>query len=91
MFPLRICSEAMAAVDKPFRAEYSKSDRATCRHCTVFIAKDTLRYAQLVRVSRGIRALEATPLADRTSGVRNELMPTWVWGVRAAVASLRWR
>jgi hypothetical protein len=40
----------MAAVDKPFRAEYSKSDRATCRHCTVFIAKDTLRYAQLVRV-----------------------------------------
>jgi hypothetical protein len=40
----------MAAVDKAFRAEYSKSDRATCRHCTVFIAKDTLRYAQLVRV-----------------------------------------
>lgn len=42
-------SEGTSVDDVPYRAEYSKSGRASCRGCKSQIAKDTLRLAVLVQ------------------------------------------
>ena len=34
----------------PFKAEYAKSDRASCKGCFVGICKDDLRMAEMVQV-----------------------------------------
>lgn len=39
--------------DKPYRAEYAKSGRASCKKCGESIAKDSLRLALMVQVRRG--------------------------------------
>jgi len=36
--------------DFPFKAEYAKSGRASCKSCTNSIAKDSLRLAIMVQV-----------------------------------------
>ena len=36
--------------DLPFKAEYAKSGRASCKSCRSAIAKDTLRLAIMVQV-----------------------------------------
>ena len=36
--------------DLPYRAEYAKSDRASCNGCRNRIAKETLRLAVVVQV-----------------------------------------
>lgn len=36
--------------DRPFKAEYAKSGRATCKVCKGSISKDTLRVAKMVQV-----------------------------------------
>jgi len=36
--------------DLPYRAEYAKSGRASCKGCKSPIAKDTLRLAVMVQV-----------------------------------------
>lgn len=47
-------SAAMAETgDKPYRAEYAKSGRASCKKCGESIAKDSLRLALMVQVRRG--------------------------------------
>jgi len=38
--------------DLPFSAEYAKSNRAGCKSCGENIAKDSLRLAVMVQVSR---------------------------------------
>ena len=40
----------MASFDLPYRAEYAKSGRASCKSCKGLISKDTLRMAQMVQV-----------------------------------------
>lgn len=37
--------------DLPYRAEYAKSGRASCKGCKSPIAKDTLRLAVMVQVA----------------------------------------
>ena len=37
--------------DLPYRAEYAKSGRASCKGCKTSIAKDSLRLAVMVQVS----------------------------------------
>lgn len=39
--------------EKPYRAEYAKSGRASCKKCGESIAKDSLRLALMVQVRRG--------------------------------------
>jgi hypothetical protein len=43
------------SADLPYRAEYAKSGRASCKGCRSPIAKDTLRLAVMVQV--GINTL----------------------------------
>ena len=38
-------------LDKPFKAEYAKSGRASCTQCKGTITKDTLRMAKMVQVN----------------------------------------
>ena len=40
----------MASLDLPYRSEYAKSGRASCKACKGIISKDTLRMAQMVQV-----------------------------------------
>ena len=42
-----------AHVDLPFKAEYAKSGRASCKLCSGTIAKDSLRIAIMVQVATG--------------------------------------
>jgi hypothetical protein len=65
----------MAKIQAPFKAEYAKSDRSNCRHCQVFIAKDTLRFAELVKVRRcrariSACSLDAAPVDAETRVVQ---------------------
>ena len=39
--------------ERPFKAEYAKSGRATCKLCSGSITKDTLRLAKMVQVKTG--------------------------------------
>ena len=49
---LNTCSQAMdESDDPPFRTEYAKSNRATCKLCKLSISKDSLRLARMVQVS----------------------------------------
>lgn len=41
----------MSAVDPPYRAEYAKSGRASCKSCKNTISQATLRVARMVQVS----------------------------------------
>jgi len=41
----------MASQELPYRAEYAKSGRASCKSCKGLISKDVLRMAQMVQVS----------------------------------------
>jgi hypothetical protein len=43
--------------DLPYRAEYAKSGRASCKGCKSPIAKDTLRLAVMVQVEHAVRSL----------------------------------
>lgn len=43
----------MDGEDLPFKVEYAKSGRASCRGCKQPIAKDTLRLAVMVQVGVG--------------------------------------
>ena len=38
----------MAAPQKPFRAEYAKSNRSTCKTCQSIITKDSFRIAKVI-------------------------------------------
>ena len=38
--------------DYDFRAEYAKSNRASCKFCSGLIAKDSLRLAIMIQVGR---------------------------------------
>lgn len=40
----------MSTEDLPYRAEYAKSSRASCRSCKTIIQKETLRLAVMVQV-----------------------------------------
>uniref|UniRef100_A0A493U027 PARP-type domain-containing protein n=1 Tax=Anas platyrhynchos platyrhynchos TaxID=8840 RepID=A0A493U027_ANAPP len=42
--------------EKPYRAEYAKSGRASCKKCGESIAKDSLRLALMVQVPHGTKA-----------------------------------
>ena len=42
----------MESDDNPYFAEYAKSNRALCKHCTSHIAKDSLRIALVVQSHR---------------------------------------
>jgi len=40
----------MSDEDKPFKAEYAKSGRSSCKQCKGLINKDILRMAKMVQV-----------------------------------------
>ena len=42
--------EPKMAEDLPFKAEYAKSNRSSCKLCREKIAKDSLRVAKMVQV-----------------------------------------
>lgn len=42
--------ESKMAEDFPFKAEYAKSNRSSCKLCRENIAKDSLRVAKMVQV-----------------------------------------
>jgi poly [ADP-ribose] polymerase len=42
----------MAAPPKPWKAEYAKSGRASCKSCKSPIAKDQLRLGKMVQASQ---------------------------------------
>ena len=49
--PAKRFIRAMASQELPYRAEYAKSGRASCKACKGLISKDILRMAHMVQVS----------------------------------------